>query len=263
MVEVWGRESPRLVPDALTISLHCFSEQSSATSSEHLRLAGGTPPPPVHAGWEAQPWVGGARGPVLDIKPTRGNFSGAAVLQVLWTLRHPDLPQHAPDCGGETPDRGVAPTAVWEQTGEGAHTQRRGARAPLQAEAHRRPERGWVQLEDIAPSSGPRLREKGGPTRGRGTPEGSGPHPWPPTCASRCLNRFTAPRPRAAQKNRGGGGFLPFWSLLPREAPGVRAARLRTVRPGRAALLAPANSDPATHAAGHPFRPGPGNDAES
>lgn len=113
-----------------------------------------------------------------------------------------------------------------ERTGEGAHTQRRGARAPLQAEAHRRPERGWVQLEDTAPSSGPRLWEKGGPTRGRRTPEGSGPHPWPPTCASRCLNRFTAPRPRAAQ-NRGGGGFLPFWSLLPREAPGVRAARLR------------------------------------
>lgn len=39
-----GGGSPRLVPDALTISLHCFSEHSSATSSEHLRPAGGDPP---------------------------------------------------------------------------------------------------------------------------------------------------------------------------------------------------------------------------
>lgn len=37
---------PRLVPDALTISLHCFSEHSSATSSEHLGPAGGTPTDP-------------------------------------------------------------------------------------------------------------------------------------------------------------------------------------------------------------------------
>lgn len=38
--------SPRLVPDALTISLHCSSKHSSATSSEHLRPAGGTPTAP-------------------------------------------------------------------------------------------------------------------------------------------------------------------------------------------------------------------------
>lgn len=49
-VEVWGRGSPRLVPDALTISLHCSSKHSSATSSEHLRPAGGTPTDPKTVG---------------------------------------------------------------------------------------------------------------------------------------------------------------------------------------------------------------------
>lgn len=78
-----GEGFPRLVPDALTISLHCFSEHSSATSSEHLQpVSGGDPIALVHAGREAEPW--------MDGWGREANPKGVAILAVFRTTVHPN-----------------------------------------------------------------------------------------------------------------------------------------------------------------------------
>lgn len=115
-----------------------------------------------------------------------------------------------------------------------AHTQRRGARAPVRSEAHWRLRRGWIQPEDPEPLPGPRLGEKKGdrpPTPVRRAPANSGPRPRPlapgPQLGPLILSRETLCP--AAQRKEGRGGFPALCGpLLGRGRPGCWAAPLHT-----------------------------------
>ncbi|XP_043761721.1 proline-rich proteoglycan 2-like [Cervus elaphus] len=135
-------------------------------------------------GKQAEPWVGGARGPFLDSGARKESHRGAAVLGVPGPPEEPDLPRHPPESRGyATPDRGAAPAPERERTVDTAHTQRRGTRAPVRAEAHWSLGRGWIQPDDPARLPGPRLGEKKGDPppqlRAGAPPANSGPRPRP------------------------------------------------------------------------------------
>lgn len=144
-----------------------------------------------------------------------------------------------------------------------AHTQRRGARAPVRSEAHWRLRRGWIQPDDPEPLPGPRLGEKKGdrpPTPVRRAPANSGPRPRPlapgPQLGPLILSRETLCP--AAQRKDGRGGFPALCGpLLGGGRPGCWAAPLHTnPSGGRGPSLSRApTSDPATHAADAPSSP--------